>query len=144
MALQTREQHIKREKPHRIFARRRHCSPLCGMYAVYHGYEGLRDIARRIHLMAVTLSGELSDRGYAQVNTNFFDTLRILLPENVTTDSLKSLALEHRVNFRYFDDGTVGISLDETTNTGDLNRIIEVFSRLAGEPDLTVAATIRR
>ncbi len=128
MALQTREQHIKRERAtSNICTAQALLATMAGMYAVYHGPDGLRKIALRIHNTAAMLSQKLQSIGFQQYNTDFFDTLHVGLPENVSIDALRSIALEHEINFRYFNDNTIGISIDETVTLADLNQIIEVF-----------------
>ncbi|MGC8865949.1 MAG: aminomethyl-transferring glycine dehydrogenase [Bacteroidales bacterium] len=133
MALQTREQHIKREKAtSNICTAQALLAIMAGMYAVYHGPEGLKKIARDINILAGILASEVEKYGYRQLNKAFFDTLKIELPAGVNMEHLRNLALEQKINFRYINEKTIGISLDETTSLGDVNLILCVLSQVAG------------
>ncbi|MCD4709870.1 MAG: aminomethyl-transferring glycine dehydrogenase, partial [Bacteroidales bacterium] len=129
MALQTREQHIKRERAtSNICTAQALLASMAGMYVAYHGPEGLKRIASNIHTGASYLASQLKALGYTLVHQDFFDTLRVALHGDLTADMIRKLAEEKEINFYYPDDGTVQFSTDETTHEEQLNEILEIFS----------------
>ena len=126
MALQTREQHIRRAKAtSNICTAQVLLAIMAGMYAVYHGPEGLRRIASRIHDLTRVLASGLERLGFTLRHDRFFDTLRI---ETDAPKRLLDVARTCRINLRAYDDGSIGVALDETTSTGDLDTLFAVFS----------------
>ncbi|HSJ67977.1 MAG TPA: aminomethyl-transferring glycine dehydrogenase [Anditalea sp.] len=138
MALQTREQHIKREKAtSNICTAQVLLAVMAGMYAVYHGPSGLKEIAARVHGLAKLTVKGLEKLGFEQVNSNYFDTIKIKVDE-VQQGKINAFALSNEVNFRY-EDGFIILAFDEVKTLDDVNQIISIFAQSTNKATFDVS-----
>jgi glycine dehydrogenase len=134
MALQTREQHIKRDKAtSNICTAQALLAVMAGMYAVYHGPKGMKEIANNIHIHTTLVANMLKEQGYTVLNNDYFDTVWAQLPQGKKCNDLKAAVEKQEINLRYINENEISLSIGETFSYADFQKLAKVLGDFSGK-----------